>query len=557
MTWKESFEKGVTYFKHGHLVEALAHMNQAAELRNDNFTIYDSRAAVHEKLGNLKAALLDSKKVIELAPDRWQGYIRSARLFSALRKYSSAIKMVDHALSRLRSDDAQRRTQLVELREQAITAQEAAEKQRLLHISKTSYLLGKLPVEILVEIFDILVSDDNTWVIRLSHACGHWRRIVLTSPSLWRTLALSNKHPLRKAKAWKQRAKNRIASLSLSVPSLDTPLVLAELKDLSWGHLSTLRTSGKAFIDLHQMLSDISMPHILSNLHELSLYDCLSPDQLQCCLSGPDWKLRSLRLEGEIHMLDEWWQRIQQLTELHVYSSLDHFSMRALEANPLLEKLVLDLTHLTHIVRTDADITPTSMNKLKSIELRNVANPLALLRAITAPSISSFHIFNASSRADETLLHVIGPSLVELHIGNCSLDKNTLLAVLSSAPSLENLQINSVHGVANEILRFLSQKNPPPAQSLGPPPGLPCPALKHIDVSRCSDLSTSSTWAFIKSRLQGGSEAIDSADKCSIIESLRVDGCPNMDPEMLPWFRSKIAYFSCVYMTKKDLKQRR
>jgi hypothetical protein len=28
MSWKESFEKGVTYFKHGNLVEALAHMNQ-------------------------------------------------------------------------------------------------------------------------------------------------------------------------------------------------------------------------------------------------------------------------------------------------------------------------------------------------------------------------------------------------------------------------------------------------------------------------------------------------------------------------------------------------
>ncbi|KIJ18540.1 hypothetical protein PAXINDRAFT_71376 [Paxillus involutus ATCC 200175] len=550
MSWKESFEKGVTYFKHGNLVEALAHMNQAAELRNDNFTIYDSRAAVHEKLGNHKAALLDSKRVIELGPDRWQGYARSARLFSALKKYSSSIKMADLALNRLRPDDAQRRTLLVELREQAVTAQAAAEKQRLSHISKTSYLLGKLPVEILVEIFDILVSGDSTLVVRLSHVCGHWRRIVFDSPCLWRTLVLSNRHPLRKVKVWKRGAKNCIASLSLFVPPLDAPLVLSELEDLSWEHLLSLRMSGKDFFDLHEMLSDISMLHVLSNLRELSLYDCASPDQLECCLSGPDWKLRSLRLDGVIHISDKWWQHIQQLTELHICLFLTNFSMRPLEANPSLERFVLDLSQLTY--------TGTiPMNKLRSIELRNVADPFTLLRAITVPSIASFHLFNARSGAGEALLHVTGPSLVELHVGNCGLDQDTVIAVLSHTPNLENLQINSIHGVANGALQFLARKNPSLDLPHGSSPGLPCPALKHVDVSRCSDLSTSSTYAFVKSRLQGGSEPSGSTETCSIIESLKVDGCPDIDPDLLPWFRSKVTHFSCVYMTKKDLKRRR
>ncbi|KIK74245.1 hypothetical protein PAXRUDRAFT_836024 [Paxillus rubicundulus Ve08.2h10] len=557
MAWKESFEKGVTYFKYGNLVEALAHMNQAVELRNDNFTIYDSRAAVHEKLGNHKAALLDSKRVIELGPDRWQGYARSARLFTVLKKYSSSIKMADLALNRLRPDDAQRRTPLVELREQAITAQAAAEKRRLSHISKTSYLLGKLPVEILVQIFDILVSDDSTLVVRLSHICGHWRRIVFDSPSLWRTLVLSNKHPLRKVKVWKQGAKNRIASLSLSVPPLDAPSVLSELEDLSWEHLLSLRTSGKAFFDLHEMLSDISMLHVLSNLCELSLYDCASPDQLQCFLSGPDWKLRSLHLDGVIYISDKWWQHIHQLTELHICFLLASFSMRPLEANPSLERFVLDLSQPMYINENYNGTTPIPMNKLRSIELRNIANPFSLLRAITAPSITSFHLFNARSGVEEALLHITGPSLAELCVGNCGLDQGIMITVLSRAPNLENLQINSIHGVANEVLQFLARNNPSPDLPHGPSPGLPCPALKRVDVSRCSDLSTSSTYAFVKSRLQCGSEQSGSTETCSILESLKVDGCPDIDPDLLPWFRSKVTRFSCVYMTKKDLKRGR
>ncbi|KAF9241834.1 hypothetical protein BU15DRAFT_60733 [Melanogaster broomeanus] len=188
MTWKDSFEKGVTHFKRGQLLEALAHMNQAAELRSDSYVIYDSRAAVHEKLGNLKAALLDSKQVIDLAPDRWQGYARSARLFSELRKYNSAIKMADHALGRLRPDDAQRRTQLVELRELAVTTQAIAEEQRRSHISETSYLLGKLPVEILVEIFDVLVSDDNQLDMKAIPRLWTLAAYRDRHPSFWRTL---------------------------------------------------------------------------------------------------------------------------------------------------------------------------------------------------------------------------------------------------------------------------------------------------------------------------------------------------------------------------------
>ncbi|KAH0828038.1 hypothetical protein J3R83DRAFT_3688 [Lanmaoa asiatica] len=441
MTWKTTFDEGVACFRRGALEEALNHMSQAAELQSSAFIIYDSRAAVHEKLGNLRAALLDSKRVIDLAPDRWQGYVRSARLFDLLGKYGSAIKMADHALSRLRSEDVQRRTQLVELRERAVTAQAAAEKQRLSQIAQSSYLLGKLPVETLVDIFIVLISEDHTWAVKLSHVCGHWRQILINTPSAWQTLVLSKKHPLQKAKLWKQRAKNRIARISVTISPLDRASVFTQLQELSWDDLSSLRISGEAFIELHQMLSDISIPHTFSKLGELTLLECTSANQLSCCLSGPNWKLRTLQLDGVICMMDEWWQRIQQLKELHLTGSIGRFSMGVFTANPSLERLVLNFPMIS-LVDFDLDVnpTPTSMDNLKSVECRDIINPFRVLRAIVAPSITHFSMFTAATMADETLLHIAShPSLVELHITNCCLDPSTLSMLLASTPNLETL----------------------------------------------------------------------------------------------------------------------
>lgn len=461
--------------------------------------------------------------------------------------------MIDHALSRLRPEDFQRHTQLAELREKVVTAQVAAEKQRSLQVAQTSYLLGKLPVETLVEIFTMLIDEDYTWAVKLSHVCGHWRRILINTPSAWQTLVLSKKRPLQKAKLWKQRANNRIARISVALPQLDRAAVFTQLQDLSWDGLSSLHISGGAFIELHEMLSDISMPHTFSKLAELILHEFTSPDQLSCCLSGPNWKLNTLHMDGIINMVDEWWQRVQQLKELHLTGVIGRFSTRVFTANPSLERLVLNVQRTRHLdLELDNDAGPVSMDNLKSIECREIINPFNVLRAIVAPSITHFSMFTTATMADETLLHIASrPSLVELRISNCSLSPSTLPTLLSSIPNLETLQINSVHAVVNELFQFLTPKTVDPLH------GLPCRALRHVDVSWCSDLTTSNTYAFVKTRVQHASESAASAEKSAVIRSLKVDGCPNIEPDMLPWFRSRVAQFSCIYVTKKDHKKNR
>lgn len=56
-----------------YLINAGAYLaNQALSLEANEYTLYDSRAAVKEKLGKTKDALRDCKRVIDLAPQRWQ-----------------------------------------------------------------------------------------------------------------------------------------------------------------------------------------------------------------------------------------------------------------------------------------------------------------------------------------------------------------------------------------------------------------------------------------------------------------------------------------------------
>jgi F-box/TPR repeat protein Pof3 len=122
--------------------------------------LFDSRAAVHEKLGDLKAALEDARKVIDFAPHQWQGYARCARLFLRMKKSERAAKMVDYALERVKAGDTARRETLLVLKQEVIDFTAAIKR----HISRTSYHFGNLPVEISHEIFSLLVDSDHALV---------------------------------------------------------------------------------------------------------------------------------------------------------------------------------------------------------------------------------------------------------------------------------------------------------------------------------------------------------------------------------------------------------
>lgn len=89
MDWKESFKQGIEHFKQKQYESALESLNtvrnfisslnystnyrwQAIRGNSNEKNLFDSRAAVYEKLGLPWDALKDAKKVIDLAPKWWQ-----------------------------------------------------------------------------------------------------------------------------------------------------------------------------------------------------------------------------------------------------------------------------------------------------------------------------------------------------------------------------------------------------------------------------------------------------------------------------------------------------
>lgn len=88
MSWEELFREGLHLYQTGKYPEALTRLNlvsvlftsltpsdlrvQAIEKNNKQRLVFDSRAAVLDKLGRTKEALKDAKKVIDLEPGLWQ-----------------------------------------------------------------------------------------------------------------------------------------------------------------------------------------------------------------------------------------------------------------------------------------------------------------------------------------------------------------------------------------------------------------------------------------------------------------------------------------------------
>ena len=88
-------------------------------------------------------------------------------------------------------------------------------------------------------------------------------------------------------------------------------------------------------------------------------------------------------------------------------------------------------------------------------------------------------------------------------------------------------------------------------------PNLPilCPALSVLDLSQSADLETGPLMRIVKERIalatsQYGRYQLpghDGDQEVSCIRALKVDGCPHIKVEMLPWFRKNVPQFSCRY----------
>ncbi|TFY68392.1 hypothetical protein EVG20_g3565 [Dentipellis fragilis] len=583
--WRGHFQRGIEAYRGGKSAEALQSFSSAIDSSDSPpYTLFDSRAAVYEQAGRYKDALLDSKKVIDLAADRWQGYARAARLFLLLKKYQSAAQMTSLALERIPDGEQNnaRRESLVQLENNIRQAQAQAAilmQQRQADNRVLVDPVGNLPVELISHIF-LLANDSPVTPLYLSHVSRRWHDIAISLPSLWRVLVLSKNKPAEKAKIWKSRARHWINELrfknepgnplvidrgSISIEPLQK-LISDELDDLQWERVKVCK------------------------LHDIPL-------------SAFERALAACHLRGCLRDLDELQVIFHDLVSVDIRNSGIHRSpLRALmQANPKLEKLVFHASPFSRVYLSDFDSTdPLTMAHLEHLEFSHVAEVSAITNKLSLPALQVLRLWSISDARPsfDAIVQNMGSNvegLTELSFRQSVVDVRTLARVLLQSLQLEIFQLcsASLSGRTNDIVDIL---NAPPSASYrrynaldllsSPASGFPiaCPSLRHVDLSQCSDLTAGPVVRMVSVRLKlhssepeaeaepssqpaqspGPADGVDDQaalpskpPQISKIETLVIDGCQQIEADTLPWLRQSVPMFSCVYLTKKEASRRR
>ncbi|KAJ7600753.1 hypothetical protein C8J56DRAFT_911192, partial [Mycena floridula] len=535
-SWKEPFAEGVSCFKKARYSNALQHFDEAINSGGDQqYAIFDSRAAVYEKLEKGKEALRDARKVIQLAPNRWQGYSRAARLFLGLRKADEALVMVDLALAKTKPADEKRRAELLQLKE---LAQHCRRRY-------TCYI-AKLPVELVSEIFACLASENHLQVLTVAAVSSHWRRIALSTPSLWSCLVLTKKDPVRKTQWWTERSKGRIHELFLHKSLLgDFDWDLSRLQGLHWPSLRICRLQDW---DLHSYLTQISMSSVFPNLDELHIQDTSYRGRRDPLFAYPDTKLRSLSLHGASFTMTT----IQDLNNLTTLVLKDIVAsagitiaslVAILTANPLLRTFILQFGMGTTLQEPKEELTPI-VHQLKQLELGACHGLPPLFDSVAFPDLEQLALTGPISAID-SIFHILhqkrSHKLIRLSIQTCALNPGPIVELLRDCSQLETLIMKSLYKVAKGVIDALG--------SPGSKEEVPCPNLKYLDLSGCGDVKAGPLSRVVTSRM--------TEDRDHGIETLIVDKCPLIDSEFLPWFRENVKLLSCIYETKKQSRLRR
>jgi hypothetical protein len=237
-------------------------------------------------------------------------------------------------------------------------------------------------------------------------------------------------------------------------------------------------------------------------------------------------------------------------------------------ANLRLEKLVLN-TNLSY--QTDAPDSLT-LAHLRHLELSGVVPFRVKSGNFSLPSLQILRMTklrNAASTLSE-LVKDEGTSfaeLVELTARDCALGSQLVTSVLLRALKLEIL--NCTGDAVNDAAESLTtrpcvglQADWAPGASKLIVTNLPilCPALSVLDLSQSASLKTGPVMRIVKERIalaaseDGGRYQLPGQDGDRVVSRIRVlkvDECPHIEAEILPWFRNNVQHFSCRYELRR------
>ncbi|KAJ3556438.1 hypothetical protein NM688_g2027 [Phlebia brevispora] len=571
--WKDAFSKGIQCFRSEQYEQALAHFSEAISLGGQDASVYDSRAAVYEKLGKKKEALLDSKQVIYLAPDLWKGYARAARLFHNAHRYDSALKMVDLALERIRPEDSRRLSDLDKLRQDISSAGEKDKGYQRRQACAIFYHFGKLPVELATNIFSLVLEDNRNFVVVLAQVSREWRSVILGISAFWDTLVLTTKNPVRKAKIWKERSRGRLRKLEVSDGDMKVVWALNELHATPLNHLRELVLRGVRMDHFLKILPTCTST-VIRNLEYLCLDSIIVGKETLRFTEQAGPQLRHLIARNALVCWPVLARPGRQLQSL-IYTSLTKHPHHEdllwfLHFNPQLESLELGLRDTSPL---EPSIDPseshlpsalpghTFMPSLVRLVLHGNCRNMPYNQLFASVSFPALRVLHLSKLVDAidlllSLLSVTSPvsQLNEISIESCNLMAPlVLVALLEKSPDLEILKLSRL-GLVNPVIESLASATTPVD---GGEARITCPRLSHAHISYCPDLKTGPIMRLVKlhngqaSRTDPGPNVV-----LSRITTLVLDGC-QIDGEVVPWLRQQVPVFSCVYQTKKEAKWKR
>ncbi|KAF8580946.1 hypothetical protein K439DRAFT_1393208 [Ramaria rubella] len=572
--WERSFRRGIFAFRDLKYEQAVKHFDEAISKGGERCNVYDSRAAAYEKLDNIKQALRDSRKAIELGPDMRHGYVRSARLFLRLGKYDTASDMIQLGLNRVQSCFPARRLELEEMQQTILEEKEAF---LAANAPKIPYF-SKLPVELISHIFLCGVEMDIAFPILASIVCSRWRTVALSTPRLWQCISISYMRPAKKMILWSERSKNHITGLRIR--SSISKMQLKDTFDVCNPNLS--RTLKSLHCELDPLVLSthlINIPHF--NILHFDLHDI----QLSLPFRGSSDRTTELRtvvvplaplvpldrassarcLMVEGYSID-WSKIVPQLSFLRILAIRGATAqpppvktlLKLLAANPKLEKVTFDAgIHLPEVEITNIPGIQDriSLPCLTYLELVGVMDARGLVSSLLLNRLEHFTISRSKTLVDE-IFHVLQPSaeaLTELSILECIFKPERLAPYLQRMSHLTKLEITKTASTMDIIVNAVAGGCRVDGET-----ELYCPLLRHVNFSHCSDLNSGPIVRLVKSRLRNTAEVKPIPPTTPLpasIEAVYINGCAKIDPSVPDWLRIRVPKISCVYMTPSEAKK--
>ena len=93
--------EGKSCYRRGDYKTAIGHFDRAIG-RAPSVQLLDNRAACHEKLNDLPAALKDAKRAIQFQNEDPTGYLRAGKVLVKMEKQSVALEIYAHGLKKVK-----------------------------------------------------------------------------------------------------------------------------------------------------------------------------------------------------------------------------------------------------------------------------------------------------------------------------------------------------------------------------------------------------------------------------------------------------------------------